>query len=595
MDVIIDGGKRIVLNKSSDGYFAGSDREVPVGVRYRFEVDDTGPWPDPCSRYQPDGPHGASLLTADDYPWEDSDWRGIALKGQVLYELHIGTFTPEGTFAAAIGKLPHLAALGVTAIELLPVAECPGKFNWGYDGVQLWAPYHVYGAPGELKRFVDRAHANGIGVILDVVYNHIGPDGNYLQKFSAHYFSARYHTDWGAALNFDGEHSHGTRDFVVGNAMYWMREFHLDGLRLDATQSIFDSSTPHILTELIQQARIAAGSRSIVVIAENEPQRGEHLLPPERGGYGLDGMWNDDFHHSARVALTGSRDGYFHDYSGRAQELLSAIKRGFLYQGQFYSWQKQCRGSPLRGLPAWSCIHFLQNHDQVGNTFMGDRVHRFGAPDRYRALTALLLLGPQTPMLFMGQEFTSSRRFKFFADHNRKLRQLVHAGRRKFLTQFSSYASSAVQALLPDPAAMESFTESKLDWGEATTHADSLQLHADLLRLRREDPVISQQRREAIDGATLSERAFVVRWFDDEHGDRLLVVNLDTQLDSPTLAEPLLAPPVGCGWVTVWSSDHPQYGGTGSVDPVDADGRWYFAANSAALLRSAPSMETKQS
>ena len=590
VDVIVEdaAGTRIGLHKSPDGYFSGSDTTLAAGARYRYEVDGEGPWPDPCSRYQPDGPHGPSLLTANDFEWQDASWRGIHLKGQVIYELHVGTFTAEGTFDAVIDKLEHLARLGVTAIELLPQAECPGRFNWGYDGVQLWAPYHVYGTPESLKRLVDRAHAIGIGVILDVVYNHLGPDGNYLKKFSAHYFSKRYETDWGEALNFDGEQSAGTRDFVIGNALYWMREFHLDGLRLDATQSIFDASSLHIVAELIERARAAATPRNIIVVAENEPQRGEQLLPKERGGYGLDAMWNDDFHHSARVALTGSRDGYFHDYTGRAQELLSATKYGFLYQGQYYPWQKQRRGSPLRGQPAWSCIHFIQNHDQVGNTFVGDRLHHGCAPDRYRAITALFLLGPQTPMLFMGQEFASSRRFKFFADHNPQLQTLVHAGRREFLRQFVGYSSDAAQAVIPAPGADASFNESKLDWSEATTHAESLKLHTDLLRLRREDPVISQQLGTSIDGATLGEHAFVLRWFDDVHGDRLLVVNLDRQINEVALAEPLLAPQLGCDWVLVWTSNALDYGGTGGIAPLDPDGRWNLSANYAALLRCAP-------
>jgi maltooligosyltrehalose trehalohydrolase len=590
VDVIAEAPlrKRIELRKSADGYFGGSDAGLSPGTLYKYEVDGEGPWPDPCSRFQPQGPHGPSLLTADDYSWHDARWGGLELRGQVLYELHVGTFTAAGTFDAAVEKLPHLAALGITVIELLPIAECPGRFNWGYDGVQLWAPYHVYGEPDSFKRFVDGAHAVGIGVILDVVYNHLGPDGNYLKKFSPYYFSTRYQTDWGEALNFDGDQAHGARDFVIENASYWMREFHLDGFRLDATQSIFDDTRPHILAETIQRARDVAAPRNIIVIAENEPQRGEHLLSPARGGYGLDGMWNDDFHHSARVALTGNRDGYFQDYTGRAQELLSATRRGFLYQGQYYAWQKQPRGSPLRHQPPWRCVHFIQNHDQVGNTFIGHRLHQFSPPSRYRAITALLLLGPQTPLLFMGQEFLSSRRFEYFADHNPQLRELVHAGRRKFLRQFASYAGADSQAHIPDPSADAAFNESKLDWSEAQTHAAALSMHTELLRLRREDPVISQQRGEMIDGATLSEHAFVLRWFDDRHGDRLLVVNLDSQLMPASFAEPLVAPPLHQTWVVVWSSDDLQYGGTGVVEPVSLKGGWRVRANSAVLLRAHP-------
>jgi maltooligosyltrehalose trehalohydrolase len=587
--VLEPGAHAIPMRRDAQDYWSVQVKDAGPGTRYRFRLDGQGPYPDPASRSQPDGPDGASeVIDPSAYAWSDGDFSGLELPAQVFYELHVGTFTPEGTFAATRAKLTHLRDLGVTAIELMPVGEFPGKFGWGYDGVDLYAPYHAYGRPDDLRALIDGAHAMGMGVVLDVVYNHLGPAGNYLPQFSPRYFSER-RTDWGDALNFDGPSSHAVRDFVCDNAAYWVREFHFDGFRLDATQTLFDSSREHIVAELTRRARVSAGERTIVVLAENEPQQSKMLRPAADGGDGIDGMWNDDFHHSARVALTGNRDGYFHDYTGRAQELLSAIKHGFLYQGQFYPWQKKARGSPLRGLPAWSCIHFLQNHDQVGNTFLGDRLHRFCAPDRYRAMTALLLLGPQTPMLFMGQEFGSSQRFKFFADHEKaELRQLVHAGRREFLGQFNSYASAEVQAMIPDPAARASFLDSKLDWKEVAVHEETFRLHADLLRLRRQDPVISKQRAENMDGATLNEHAFLVRWFDDEHGDRLLLLNLADQVDSPGPAEPLLAPPVDCRWLAVWSSEEPRYGGTGAAESISADGRWRLGANCAVLLRSIP-------
>jgi maltooligosyltrehalose trehalohydrolase len=371
----------LALKRDSDGYFTGA---TSAGVSlYKYRVDGTGPWPDPCSRFQPQGVHGPSLIVDPTaFKWSDAQWRGVRLPGQVIYELHIGTFTPEGTFDAAAEKLRYLRELGITMIEVMPVAECPGRWNWGYDGVQLFAPYHVYGDHEALKRFVDRAHALGLAVILDVVYNHLGPDGNYLKCFSPHYFSTRHKTEWGEALNLDDELAQGTRDFILGNVRHWLEEFHLDGLRLDATQSIFDDSSPHILQEITRVARDSAQPRSIVVISENEPQQAQQLLPPERGGFGLDGMWNDDFHHAAKVALTGTRDGYFSDYTGRAQEFVACVRRGFLYQGQWYPWQKKTRGQAAHGVPPWALITFLQNHDQVGNTFLGDRVHAEAAPGR---------------------------------------------------------------------------------------------------------------------------------------------------------------------------------------------------------------------
>ena len=313
--VFDDGLEDIDLQRSHDGCFEGLAPSMSVGALYRYRVDGHGPYPDPCSRFQPQGPHGPSLVVDPKaYRWRDAQWRGIELHGQVIYELHVGAFTPEGTFDAAIEKLDHLVDVGVTVIELMPLAECPGRWNWGYDGVDLFAPYHVYGDYEACKRFIDAAHAKGLAVILDVVYNHLGPDGNYLRCFSPHYFSERYRTEWGEPLNFDGESSQGVRHFIVGNACYWIREFHFDGFRLDATQSIFDASGRHVLAELVDCVRTAAGDRKIIVIAENEPQRAEHLRPEAQGGFGIDAMWNDDFHHAARVARTGSRDGYLHDY-----------------------------------------------------------------------------------------------------------------------------------------------------------------------------------------------------------------------------------------------------------------------------------------
>jgi maltooligosyltrehalose trehalohydrolase len=575
----------LALKRDADGYFSGAT-SAQVSL-YKYRVDGTGPWPDPCSRFQPRGVHGPSLIVDPTaFNWSDAQWRGVRLRGQVIYELHIGTFTPEGTFDAAIQKLRYLRELGVTMIEVMPVAECPGRWNWGYDGVQLFAPYHMYGDPDGLKRFVDGAHALGLAVILDVVYNHLGPDGNYLKCFSPHYFSTRHQTEWGEALNLDGEHAQGTRDFILGNVRYWLSEFHLVGLRLDATQSIFDDSRPHILEELALVAREAAQPRSIVVISENEPQHAQQLLPPAQGGFGLDAMWNDDFHHAAKVALTGTRDGYFGDFTGRAQEFVSCVRRGFLYQGQYYPWQKKPRGQPATGLPAWTSIVFLQNHDQVGNTFLGDRVHANAAPGRYRALMALTLLGPQTPMLFMGQEFAASARFMFFADHHEELAALVHKGRREFLGQFRAYADEAAQQLVPAPHDEATFVGSKLDWNEANDHVEALAFHRDLLQLRACDPVISRQDVTKIEGATLSEHAFVLRWSDEEHGDRLLVINLDRELPLAPPAEPLLAPPYGATWQLLWSSEDPRYGGHGVATPVaDAGlGEWRLPAQSAVLL-----------
>lgn len=582
-----EGAAGLTMTAAPDGYFIAESCDLLPDRLYKYRIDGNAPLPDPCSRFQPHGPHGASqLIDIESFQWTDQSWRGRPLAGQVIYELHIGTFTAAGTLDAAIERLTYLRDLGITIIELLPLATCPGKFNWGYDGVSLYAPAQYYGDHNALKRFVDRAHASGIAVILDVVYNHLGPDGNYLKCFSPHYFSSKYRTEWGEALNFDGPLCVGARDFVINNAKYWLRELHLDGFRLDATQSMFDDSDVHIVAQLVSECR-AHVAREVIFIAENEPQRGEQLLSPALGGFGLDGMWNDDFHHAMRVALTGSSDGYFRDYAGKPQELLSAVKHGFLYQGQFYQWQQKMRGSPLRHIPRFSCVHFLQNHDQVANTGVGERLHKLISTRRCRAATALLLLGPQTPLLFMGQEFCASNPFMFFADHAPDLRRIVHRGRLKFIGQFATYATDAMQALIRDPGDERTFHDSKLNWDDVTTHAPMLLLHKELLRIRREDPVISTHAGADIDGAVLSDSAFVLRWFAKNSEDRLLIINLGVEVFLEPAPEPLLAAPMDRSWQLMWSSEEPRLGGCGAVSPVSSDARWRLLPECAVLL-SAP-------
>jgi maltooligosyltrehalose trehalohydrolase len=577
------------LDLVGDGYFSGFVQGVAAGARYRFRLDGDGLFPDPCSRFQPEGPDGPSLVVDPRrFAWTDAEWRGIDMRGQVLYELHVGAFTREGTFDAAAADIANLRELGVTVLELMPVAEFPGKHNWGYDGVGLFAPFHGYGDEHALRRFVDAAHALGIAVILDVVYNHVGPHSNYLDRFSPSYFTDRHENEWGAALNFDGPDSGAVRAHFVRNAAYWISEFHLDGLRLDATQSIHDQTRPHVLAEVAAAARAAARDRRIILVAENEPQNVACLLPPEAGGYGLDAMWNDDFHHSARVALTGRRDGYFHDHRGSAQEFVAAAKRGFLFQGQRYDWQQQPRGTPVLDRPAWSMIVFTQNHDQVANTLDGRRLHTIAAPARLRAMVALTLLCPQTPMLFMGEEFAASAPFTFFADPCAGEGSQVWAGRREFLSQFDHYDSPDAQAIVPDPCAASTFLAAKLDRSEREKHAHVYSLYRDLLRIRRSDPVISAQRADRLDGAVLAPRAFVLRFFDAEYGDRLLAVNLGTDLDVPSVPEPLLAPPAGARWVLDWSSEHTRYGGLGVLDPC-RDSGWRLPSDSATLMRAEPS------
>ena len=422
VDVVLEGAaeakpKFFPLTAESGGYFSGA-ADAGRGARYRFRVNGRGNfYPDPASRFQPDGPHGSScIVDPTKFRWNDAEWPGLKLKDQIFYEMHIGTFTREGTWRAAAEQLPELARIGITVIEMMPVAEFPGRFGWGYDGVDLFAPSHLYGTPDDLRAFVDRAHSLRLGVILDVVYNHFGPDGNYLAIFSDDYLLRGKGHEWGDIINFDGPNSGPVREFFITNGRYWIEEFHFDGFRFDATHAIHDESEEYIIAAVGRAARNAGGSRSIVLVAENDLQESRMTRPQNQGGDGLDGMWNDDFHHSAIVALTGQNAGYFSDYSGKPQEFVSAAKYGFLYQGQALSWRKVLRGTPTFGVPAEAFVCFIENHDQIANTGPGDRPRFQTSPGRYRAITALLLLGPWTPLLFQGQEFGASSSFLFFAD-----------------------------------------------------------------------------------------------------------------------------------------------------------------------------------
>jgi len=572
------------LKRDTEGYFSGLVLGGAPNMLYHYRLDGSNVYPDPASRFQPDGPHGSSqIIDPGGFDWTDGNWRGIQLAGQIIYELHIGTFTREGTWNAAMRELENLARLGVTALEIMPVADFSGDFGWGYDGVDLYAPTRLYGTPDDFRAFVDRAHGIGLAVLLDVVYNHFGPDGAYFKEFARDYFTDRYENEWGMAINFDGKNSAPVREFITANAGYWISEFHIDGLRLDATQQIFDSTSPHVLAEITRSARRAAPERAIIIIAENEPQDIKLVRPVAQGGYGMDGLWNDDFHHSAIVAVTGRKEAYYTDYHGTPQELVSALKWGYLYQGQRYSWQKQRRGTPAFGVSPATFISYIQNHDQVANSGRGFRVDRLTSPGRYRAITALLLLGPATPMLFQGQEFASSSPFLFFADHPDELAEAVRKGRVEFLAQFRSLATPEMQSLLPDPADRATFEKCKLDVNERRAHSQAYTLHCDLLRLRRHDQVFSKLRAGSLDGAILASEAFLIRWFDDQEGDRLLVVNLGSDLHLAIAPEPLLAPPEGRCWSILWSSENPKYGGAGAA-ALETEEGWHIPGHAAVLL-----------
>jgi len=587
VELVLEGGaggrsRPVPLMAEENGWFSGLIDGAAHGSLYRFRLDDDPTLlPDPASRFQPRGPHGPSQIIDPSFPWTDTEWPGVRLQGQVVYEMHFGTFTPEGTFLAAIDRLPLLVDIGVSLLELMPVAEFPGRFGWGYDGVDLFAPFHRYGKPNDLRAFVDRAHSLGLGVILDVVYNHLGPDGNYLTRFSEDFFTSRYQNEWGEALNFDGPGSGPVRQFFAANAAHWISEYHLDGLRLDATQSMHDSSPDHILSLLEKTCRRAAGKRKILLISENEPQDCRLLRGRDAGGLALDASWNDDFHHSAMVSLLGRNPAYYTDHHGSPQEFVSAVRRGYLFQGQRYAWQRKRRGTPSSGLSPSRFVIYLQNHDQIANSDTGRRVHQLAHPGRVRALTALTLLAPSTPMLFQGQEFGASSPFLYFADHTPELAARVREGRVQFLAQFDNIAADDVRPRLPVPDAESTFKACKLDWSERDRHGSFVALHRDLLRLRRTMPVLASQ--PSVDGAVLGAHAFVLRWFGSSRDDLILLVNLGPDVREPSIPEPLLAPTEGSRWKLIWSSEHPDYGGAGTPSP-DTENGWVIPGESALLL-----------
>jgi maltooligosyltrehalose trehalohydrolase len=565
VSVVIDD-RAIPLDREADGHFRGIVADAREGARYRFRLDDDDKlYPDPASRFQPDGPHGDSeVVDPAAYRWSDGAWTGVDKHHLVIYEMHIGTFTADGTWRAAIAYLGALRDIGINLLEVMPVHEFPGRFGWGYDGVDLWAPSHLYGRPDDFRAFVDAAHCLGLGVILDVVYNHFGPDGCYLRQFTKDYFTNKYVNDWGESINYDGDGSDGVRELVSENAAMWIDEFHLEGLRLDATQSINDASDEHVLALIARRARAAANGRSIFLVAENEPQ--DVALIDD---YGLDALWNDDWHHSVTVAVTRRREAYYTDYFGTPQEFVSMAQFGFLYQGQYYSWQQEARGTSSLHLAPAQLVCFTQNHDQIANSGRGERLQQLTSPGRFRALTALLLLGANTPMLFQGQEFGASTPFLYFADHNPELAKAVGKGRREFLEQFPSLLQ--MKGHFAPPESEETFVRCKLDERERVANVQMIALHRDLLRLRGEMT-------GKVRGAVLAAEAFLLR-FDN----RLLIVNLGHEVRLDVVPEPLLAPPAKQKWELLWSSESPDYGGTGTSQ-VETDGRWCIPAQAAVLL-----------
>jgi maltooligosyltrehalose trehalohydrolase len=574
------------MHSEGGGYFSEALPGVRAGDRYGFQLDrDPTVCPDPASRFQPEGPAGWSqIVDPGTFQWSDQTWKGARASGQIIYEMHVGTFTRKGTWSAAADELPELARAGMTLLEVMPVADFPGTFGWGYDGVCLFSPSRLYGEPDDFRMFVDRAHAVGLGVILDVVYNHFGNVDNSIPQFSADFRAPAHANEWGEAINFDGENSAGVREFFLANAHYWISEFHLDGLRFDATQAIHDSSRRHILQELVAAARAAAHGRSVFLVAENEPEDVRMVRSPAAGGHGFDAIWNDDFHHAAHVRLTGHNEAYYSDFRGSAAELLAAVTHGFLYQGQHSKWQGKPRGTPTGGIPAEAFVTFLQNHDQVANSGSGLRILQLTSPGRLRAMTALWLLAPQTPMFFQGQEFGASTPFLFFADNSGEQRRIVAQGRGRFLSQFPSLASAEAQNHLADPAERSTFERCRLDFQERELNRSIYDLHIDLLRLRREDRVFNSRQFGGLDGTTIGSDCLAVRFSGDGEDARLLFVNFGADLRLSPLALPQVAEPSGKSWISVWSSEDSKYGGAGTV-PLQVESAWQIPGEAAVVLR----------
>jgi maltooligosyltrehalose trehalohydrolase len=557
VDAVIDG-QQWPMHGEADDYWQIT-APAPAGARYGFILDgDATPLPDPASRSQPDGVEALSAIwDPAAYPWRDHGWTGISLPGPVLYELHVGTFTAEGTFRGAARQLGRLRELGITAVQMMPVNAFAGRFGWGYDGVFWTAPHAAYGPPEDLQHFVDEAHRLGVAVILDVVFNHLGPAGNVLPRFSRHYLSTRHTSEWGDALNADGELAHGLRSLIIATAEYWVREFHVDGLRLDAVHAIIDDSPTHIVAALTAAARAAAAPRRIVVVAEHEPQHARLMRAPAEGGHGLDGVYTEDFHHSTRVALTGVREAYLSDYQGTSREWLSAAQHGFLFQGQRYPWQRQPRGAPALDITPDRFLAFLENHDQVAN-ITGGRLRAQTSPAWWRAMSALLLLGPWTPLLFQGQEWGAQNPFLYFCDHAAELQDAVRRGRREFLKQFSRHDPLDQHGGMPiDHSAFES---SRLHHPPDLDAVPEWRLYRDALRWRTR--LLLAER--PVRGSTLGNRTLLLRPAPIAGGrDALMVVNLGPDRRLEALPDPLVAPPDAGPWIRAWCTEERQYGGFG--------------------------------
>jgi malto-oligosyltrehalose trehalohydrolase len=528
---IIDDDATYRLGRVNDGWHELAVPSAAAGTKYQFLLPDGTIVPDPASRYQPEDVKGPSeVVDQSSFTWQDDSWRGRPWHEAILYELHIGTFTEEGTFLAAIDKLDHLVELGVTGIEIMPVADFPGKRNWGYDGVLLYAPDSSYGRPEDFKQLISAAHERGLMVLLDVVYNHFGPDGNYLPLYAPQVFTKHHKTPWGDAVNYDDQGSEVVREFVIQNALYWLDEFHLDGLRFDAVHEIKDDSPKHLLEELAERIHVFAGSRPIHLILENEKNQAQRLTRDAEGQpLAFTAQWNDDMHHVLHTAATLEAQGYYGDYKDDPEKLGKALAEGFAYQGETMPSIGKPRGEPSAQLPPGAFVTFMQNHDQIGNRAFGERISDIASSGAVRAIAATYLLLPQTPMLFMGEEWCTAKPFPFFCDFEGELGDLVRKGRRDEFKNFAAFQDPAQRDRIPDPQAVETFLLGKLDWEQKDygIHNDWLRWYKRIIGVRKASvtPMLSTLRGNAANFEIKGNGAVFVVWNVDG-GQLQLAANL---------------------------------------------------------------------
>jgi len=559
----------IPLEGGDFGYFRTAASDIQPGARYRFRLDDEAELPDPASRYQPEGVHGPSEVISSEFAWNDSCWFGLPLKDYILYEVHVGTYTPEGTFDAFIPHLDYLVDLGITAVELMPVVQFPGTRNWGYDGAYPFAVHTAYGGPAGLKRLVDACHAKGLAAVLDVVYNHLGPEGNYLVKFGP-YFTSRHKTPWGEAVNFDDEYSDGVRRYFTENAIYWLKEFHFDALRLDAVHAILDFSAEPFLERLgvVTRELSEKMNRRLYLIPESDLNDARLIRPRELGGYGLDAQWCDDFHHSLRALLTAERTGYYQDF-GELAHLAKSFREGYVYSGQYSRYRRRRHGNSSREAPAERFVVFSQNHDQVGNRMQGERLTELVEFDALKLAAAVVLLSPFLPLLFMGEEYGETARFPYFISHgDPRLVEAVRKGRRDEFLEFQWEGEP------PDPQSEDTFRSAKLNHSLKSSghHAALLAFYKELIRLRKKIPALAHLRKE-----TMAVRAFesekvllVRRWEEDE----MVACMFHFRKENDSVDVPL---PEG-EWKKILDAHNPRWGGRAGSLPelISSAGRVRF-------------------